>query len=339
MRMPEPRLPDLRGGPVLNWAVLAPGAIASAWTRAVLMHTDQRVVAVGSRSRERADAFAAEHGIATAFGSYAAAVEHPDVDIVYIAAPHTEHAALAELAIGAGKHILVEKPFAVTASEAERIAGAAREAGVFAMEAMWTRFHPWVDVADQLLVDGALGELRLISAEIGRRFPVDPRSRLYDPALAGGALLDMGVYAVWFAQHFGGAPLRMGVLGQNTATGVDAQSTIAMELAGDVHSVVTATLSAFTPSRAHLSGTEGMLVVEGRFPMPSALALHDRDGRLISRFDDTTGLEGHQALAREAVWAAIHVDAGRLEAPQHPLAASVGQLRTMDEARRQIALT
>jgi len=333
MLLPEPRLPALTGGPTLRWAVLAPGAIASAFASSLRTFTDQRIVAVGSRDLERAERFARAHGADRYYGSYEAAVADPDVDIVYIAAPHTEHRPLALLAIAAGKHVLIEKPMAPSEREAAEIIDAARAAGVFAMEAMHTRFHPWVDVMDQLVADGAIGAPAFAAAEVGRFFVDDPASRLFDPALAGGALLDMGVYAVWFAVHVGGEPEQLTAQGDLASTGVDAQATIILRSPGPLHATVSTTVRAFTPSRAVLAGPAGRIEVAGRFPMPNPLDVYDRNNQLVNRFEDTTGLVGHDGLCRQAVWAAIHVDAGLLEAPQHPHAATLTQLRVIDEAR------
>ncbi|GAA3905545.1 Gfo/Idh/MocA family oxidoreductase [Microbacterium invictum] len=332
---PEPALPVLTGGPRLNWAILAPGRIARSFARAVLTHTDHTIVAVGSRSRERSTAFAAEFGIPYAFASYEQAVARGEVDAAYIAAPHTHHLPLARIALDAGVPVLIEKPLAASVADAREIVAAARAAGVFAMEAMWTRFHPWVDVADQLIASGAIGEVVSVGAEIGRRFAFDPRDRLFDPALGGGALLDMGIYAVFHALHFGGDPIGITASGVRAPTGVDAQSTTVLRLAGGGLATVGASLASFTPSHAIIAGTEGSLRVEGRFPMPAPLGWYGRDGELIGTFRDTTGLEGHAALARQAAWMAAHVADGLLESPRHPLVTSIRQLEIVEEALGQ----
>src|ERR1039457_5929221 len=169
---PDVRVPALRGGPVLRWGVLAPGIIAGDFTATVLANTDQRVTAVASRSVERATRFAAQHGIDRVSESYEQLVSDPEVDVVYVAAPHSEHRALSLLAISAGKHVLIEKPIAISAAEAEEIAAAARSAGVFATEAMWTRYLPQFDVLHQVLERRDLGSIRLATADVG--WPIGP---------------------------------------------------------------------------------------------------------------------------------------------------------------------
>ncbi|MCU1529066.1 MAG: oxidoreductase, partial [Frondihabitans sp.] len=195
-RLPAPRFTDPRDAPALRWGILAPGVIANDFVDSLLRHTDQRVVAVGSRSAERAAAFAAKHGAERSYGSYEQLVSDPRVDVVYVASPHSEHEEHALLAIAAGKHVLIEKPIAVDAAGARRIADAARAAGVFVTEAMWTRYRPQSDIVRQILERGDLGAVRIVTADFGGYATYDPTSRLFDPALAGGALLDLGVYPV-----------------------------------------------------------------------------------------------------------------------------------------------
>jgi predicted dehydrogenase len=225
---PDVRVPALRGGPVLRWGVLAPGGIAGDFTETVLANTDQRVTAVASRSIERAARFAARHGIDRVSESYEQLVADPEVDVVYVAAPHSEHRALSLLAISAGKHVLIEKPIAVSATEAEEIAAAARSAGVLAAEAMWTRYLPQFDVLHQVLERGDLGVVRLATADVGWRLGPDAPARFFDPAQGGGAALDMGVYGYWFAQFAIGRPVRIRALGGMTGSGVDDQAVVAL---------------------------------------------------------------------------------------------------------------
>ena len=148
----------------------------------------------------------------------------PEVDALYIATPHPQHLQLALAAIAAGKAVLVEKTFTATVAGAERLIDAARTAGVFAMEAMWTRFQPAIVEARRLVDEGAIGEVRQVQADLGVDRPYDPADRLFDPAQGGGALLDLGVYVVSFAQYFLGVPDRVEVVGSLAPTGVDAEA-------------------------------------------------------------------------------------------------------------------
>ncbi|QNO36898.1 Gfo/Idh/MocA family oxidoreductase [Protaetiibacter sp. SSC-01] len=332
--LPEPVIPRLVGGPTLRWGVLAPGFIAGVFASTLHRNTDQRIAAVASRSAERAETFARSHGIDRSYDDYRALVDDPGIDIVYVAAPHTEHLALATLALEAGKHVLVEKPIAASADEARRIAEAARAAGRFAMEAMHTRFHPRMTVIERLLADGALGELRLVQAELGLgNVPVDPTSRLYDPALGGGAALDLGVYPLWFHDFVLGAPTRLDVSGTLAVTGVEDQWNATLHHDDGATGEIAATMRTWTPSHAAIGGAEGRIHLDSRHPQPGGFTVYDVRNQPVSRFDDETGVVGTDGLCRQAAWAAQHIADGLLESPLHPLATSIRVLETVDGVR------
>jgi len=334
MLLPDARIAPLRGGTVLRWGVLAPGRIAHDWVRTVHANTDQRVVAVASRTLERAEAFAAEHGIPRSYGGYDELLAHPDVDIVYIAAPHSEHRALALKAIAAGKHVLVEKPIALNAAEAREIAQAARAAGVFAMEAMKARFMPQTDVIARLLDDGALGEVLSVSADFGARFDYDPASRAFDPALGGGALLDLGVYPLWFSHFVLGAPERVTARGSLAPTGVEDQAALLLDFAGGAQSVVTTSMRAETPQVAAINGTAGRIEVAGPFHSPGSLRVVV--GADVSEWHDSTGLTHREVLCFQAAAVAQSVGDGLTESPLHTLDDAVAVLAVIDAARAQL---
>lgn len=215
--------PPPREAPGLHWGVIGPGRIAASFVQALRAHTEQRVVPVGSRDAERARAFADRFGIPSAYGSYAEVLDDAWVDIVYIASPHSEHYTHALMAIEAGKHVLVEKAFTRDAGEAEQLIEAAHKQGVFCMEAMWTRFLPHMDVVRQVLDLGLLGEVRTVTADHGQFMSPDKDHRLFAPELAGGALLDLGVYPVSFAAMVLGPFASLAAVGDMTHTGVDGQ--------------------------------------------------------------------------------------------------------------------
>ena len=192
----------------LRWGILGPGGIARAFT-SDLRTAGLDVAAVGSRRQQTADAFAADFGIPHAHGSYEELVADPTVDIVYIATPHPMHAANALLALEAGKHVLVEKAFAINAMEAAAVRDAAAERGLLAMEAMWTRYLPHMVRIRELVASGALGEIRAVTADHTQLLPSDPAHRLNALELGGGALLDLGIYPVSFAWDILGEPLSL----------------------------------------------------------------------------------------------------------------------------------
>ncbi len=332
---PVPRTPDPMEAPALRWGVLAPGRIAGAFADAIARNTRQRLVAVGSRSLERAQVFAAQHGAERAYSSYEQLVDDPDVDAVYVASPHSEHRAQALLAIGAGKPVLVEKAFARNAGEASEVIAAARSANVFVMEAMWTRFLPQSDVIAQLLTDGALGTVTTVLADHGQYFDVDPQSRLFDPALAGGAMLDLGVYPVSFASFVLGRPHQVVASGSLTATAVDAQVSMVLT-SGEAQACLNTTLSSKTPTTASISGTVACIEVSGPFYGPAVLTLTANDGRRLVRPEDS--ITGHQGLCFEAAHLAQMVADGVTESPLLAPAETISVLQTIDEIRRQVGV-
>ena len=206
----------------VRWGIIGPGRIASLVIKDFPYVTDAEAVAVASRSSERAQAFATQHRLARAYGSYQEIMADENVDVVYIATPHPQHHAIALAAIAAGKAALVEKTFTATVAGAEQIIAAARDRQVFVMEAMWTRFQPAIVLARALIDDGAIGDVRQLQADLGVFRAYDPADRLFDPNQGGGAMLDLGVYVVSFAQYFLGTPDRIEVSGSVAPTGVDA---------------------------------------------------------------------------------------------------------------------
>lgn len=331
--MPTPRSQPLRGGPVLRWGVVAPGGIATDFVHALHTHTDQRVSAVASRSIDRATEFARRHGISRSYGDYAHLYADPDVQIVYVAAPHSEHLHLALDAIDAGKHVLIEKPIGLSAAEARIIRERARSRGVFAMEAMWTRFLPQVDVMMQLRDDGVIGDTRLVMADLG--FAAEPGGRLFDPQLGGGALLDLGVYPVWLSHLWLGVPASVTVLGTQTASGVDEQSAIVLQYASGAQALLSTGIRVSTPGRAAISGSDGRIEIDPSFVFPGGFTVTTAGAS--GRYEDLSGLMHRDGMAWQAAAVARHVDDGLTESPLHPLQTTIEVMDIIDEARRVLS--
>ena len=337
--LPESRVTPLRGGPALRWGVLAPGAIARDFVTTLHANTDQRVHAVASRSSERAATFAAAHGIPRNYDSYDQLVADPDIDVVYVAAPHSEHRALALLAIAAGKHVLIEKPIALNAREAGDIAAAAASAGVFVMEAMWSRYLPQSDVISQLLDDGALGDVRLVSVDLGWKNEYDPTSRMYDPKLGGGAMLDAGIYSLWFAQFVLGAPTAVFATGSLAPTGVDAQTVVALSAANGAQASVSTSILINTPGIASIFGTDARLQFDDSFVFSAGFRVISGGSEPSGSdlvWEDASGLRGRDGLCWQAVALASYVAEGRTQSPVHSLEQSISLMRTIDDVRAQV---
>jgi predicted dehydrogenase len=333
--LPAPRTPDLLAAPPIRWGILAPGWIAARFTETVHRNTRSRVLATGSRDLARAEQFAAAHGVERSYGSYDQLVADPDVDAVYVASPHSRHHEQTMAALAAGKPVLVEKAFMQNAAQAAEVVGTARAAGLLVMEAMWTRFLPHVDVVRTLLADGVLGDVRVVAADHGQHFDVPPEHRLLSPQLAGGALLDLGVYPVSFVSFVLGAPQTVTACGELAATGVDALVSAVLRT-GTAHGVVSTTQLAKTPTTATVSGTKARVEIPGDFYMPHPVTLLGRDGATLTA--DCGGLRGHDGLAYQAAHFATLLREGRTESPLLPLDESVAVMRTMDEIRRQIGV-
>jgi predicted dehydrogenase len=319
----------------IRWGIIGTGRIASDFTADLALLDDATVVAVGSRQQQTADDFADRFGIPHRHPSYDALAADPDVDAVYVSTPHPGHHAAARLAIEAAKAVLVEKPFTLNASQAEDLVTAARAKPTFLMEAMWTRFLPHMRRIRELLTSGVLGDIRTVTADHGQRFlPPDPTSRLYDPALGGGALLDLGIYPVSFASYVLGTPERVTAVSDPTTTGVDAQTSIVLQHAGGKHAVLTTTLGAETANVATIVGTEGRIEIDRTWYQPTSFTLTLRSGR-TERFAEPP--IGH-GLRYEAVEVGRCLRGRRLESSHMSLDETLKIMTTLDEVRRQIGL-
>lgn len=334
--LPPPRTPDPAAAPPLRWGVLGPGGIAHAFVAAFQSGTQQQLGAVGSRDLARAESFATEHGGARAHGSYEALVADPDVDVVYIASPHSGHHEHALLAIEAGKHVLVEKAFTRNGAEAREVVAAARARGVFCMEAMWARFLPHYDVVRQAVESGLLGRLQTVLADHGQLLYPDGPERLSSPALAGGALLDLGVYPISFAAMLIPEIIGVSAAGTLTNQGVDAQEVVTLSgLCGEV-AACTSTMTAQTSNSAVVAGDSARIEIESWFYQPGAVRLVQAGDEELDRWSPTDHDHG---LRYEAAEVARCVAEGRTESPLMSLDETVRVMDLMDEVRRQIGVT
>jgi len=321
----------------IRWGLLGAGGIARTFA-ADLKGAGLTVAAVGSRDAQRAEAFVRDEGLegATAHGSYEALVADPGVDAVYVATPHPFHVDDALLALSAGKHVLVEKPFTVTAAEARRVTEAARDSGLVALEAMWTRYLPQSARLREVVRAGTIGDVRLLVARHVQSLPTDPDHRLNDPALGGGALLDLGVYPVSFAHDLLGAPTAVHASAVLSDRGVDRRVAVTLEHEGGATSQLYAALDVAAPNPATLVGTAGRIEVDDTFYAPGGFTVLDGEGTVLERHESDEGdLRGmhHQALELQRL-----VEAGETESPVLTGAESVAVMATMDEVRRQVGV-
>ena len=333
--LPSPRLIPADSVRPLRWGIIGPGMIAEVFTDATHKHTNQRVVAVASQTPGRAEAFAETRGIEVALDSYEALLARPDVDVVYVATHPQHHRAHAELAIAAGKHVLIEKPLAPTAEDAQAIADAAAAAGVLVMEAMWTRYLPQTDVIRQIVSEGILGDITLVQSDFGQALHHIPR--LVDP-IAGGGLLDLGIYNFAFTSLVLGVAEKVSASGTLTTSGVDDTVSVLLGYRSGAQATITTSIAAFTPTAASISGVKGMLTVGEPFFTPTSLTLFEADFNpsAVAMWKDESGIVAHEGLSYQATALASYVEQGLTDSPARPLAEAVSDISLIQQARHQI---
>lgn len=328
--LPQPRTPEALSAPSLRWGVVGTGWIADKFVTALAKHSSQRITAVGSRTRESALRFAHRFGIDRAHGSYEELVSDPGVDVVYIATPHNAHLPHALLALQAGKHVLVEKPFALNATQGQCIATEAGNRGLFCMEAYWTAFLPKFDVLRQVLDAGALGDVTAVVADFGEWFA--PEHRIHRPELVGGPLLDLGTYLVSLVHDVLGPPDEIVATSTATSTGVMGQTAVLLSRR-DQQAVLHTTILTNTPTSATIAGTAATVHIDGPFYQPGGFSLRSTDGTVRLRYDEP--LIAHEGLHYQAAEVARRITAGDTGSPLRPLSTSISVLKVMDEVRRQ----
>jgi predicted dehydrogenase len=302
---------------------------------------DAVLTAVGSRSPGRAEAFAAAHAasagrgqVPAAHGSYRALLGDPELDVVYLATPHPHHRALALAALAAGKAVLVEKSFTVTPAATREIVAAASAAGRFAMEAMWTRFCPAVIRLRELVADGAIGEVRTVTADLGPRHPVDPATQTYHPEEGDGLLFHLGVYPVSFAQMLLGSPETVVAHGVLHPSGTDVEESVLLRYPDGRSALLFASLRSPAPGEARVLGTTGWIQVPPRFHYPSRIVLH-RDGHAPQVIDAPLTGTGY---AHELAEVTQRVAGGHTQSEIMPLADTVAVQDVLGEIAGQLGM-
>ncbi|QAY65750.1 Gfo/Idh/MocA family protein [Paenibacillus protaetiae] len=319
---------------VLKWGILGTGSIASKFTGDLPFSSSGQAYAVGSRTKESAEKFAAKFGIPKAYGSYEELANDPEVDAIYVATPHPYHKDNTLACLRAGKAVLCEKPFTINAGELEEVISYARENKLFLMEGMWTRLLPAVVQVKQWLKEGRIGDVLHVDADFGFRTGFNPASRLFDPNLGGGALLDVGIYPVSFASMiFGSKPQSLASTAFLGETGVDEQFTLLLSYEGGKTASLSGAVRLGLRNDAYIYGTEGSIHVPSFFNAHSA-ALY-QNGEAVETFtDDRTSLGYHY----EADEVARCLEEGLLESDAITLDESLAIMKLLDEARQQWGL-
>ncbi len=318
-----------------RWGILGTGAIARKFALALKGTPGAELVACGSRAKETAEAFGREFEIPRCHASYTALAEDPGVDVVYVSTPHPMHAENTALCLRHGKHVLCEKPFAVNATEARAMVDAAREENRFLMEAMWTRFLPAIVRAREWLREGRIGDPRMVSADFGFRAEWNEEGRLLNPALAGGALLDVGIYPVSLASMvFGGPPASILSTAHIGPTGVDEQNAMVFRYEGGAMALLSSAVRTNTLKDAYIFGDEGRIVLHHPFWCTTCVTLVRPSGEEMT-FTQPHLVNGYEFEAMEVMRC---IREGLLESPEVSWSESLQLMRTLDDIRAQWGL-
>jgi predicted dehydrogenase len=319
---------------IIRWGILGPGSIAHKFATGLQSLTDAKLVAVGSRTIESANAFADQYGATNRHIGYEALVHDPDVDAIYVATPHSFHQEHTELCLRAGKAVLCEKPFAINRAQAESMVATARSTGVFLMEAMWTRFLPLLIRVRELVAAGEIGEIRMIWSDFGFRTNVNPQSRLFDMNLGGGGLLDVGIYPVSLASLFLGQPNRIATLADLGETGVDEQAGIILGYPGAQMAILATAVRTSTPMETTIIGSLGQIRIHSPSWCPTKFTLTNVKGTSEVIELPFAG-NGYNYEAAEV---GRCLRAGLKESPQMTLDETLAVMGTLDAIRAEWGL-
>lgn len=308
--------------------------MAQAFSSDLIAEEGVRAVGIASRDRLRAEALQQQFGFEAAFDSYAALVEDPRIEIVYVATPHPLHAEHCLLALRAGKAVLCEKPWTMRAADAERVAKEAKARSLLCMEAMWTRHFPAIRALGALLADGRIGTLRTVHADFSQIVPYDPQHRLFAPDLGGGALLDLGIYPIALCQTvWGTEPRDIRALSTWAPNGVDLSTTMIFGYPEGAHASLRASFEVRSSHRAELLGTKGRISVPDFFH-PDTLIL-EVEGEAPQTMHFPYRGRGWGLQVEDAMRC---LREGRLESAIVPIADSLATMRTLDRIRAEIGL-
>ena len=316
-----------------NWGILGPGGIARAFARDLQSLAGHSVAAVGSRTLSNAEEFVSTFG-GKAYGSYEELVADESVDAIYVATPHPAHKENVVLALNAGKPVLCEKPFAVNAQEAQEMVAAAAANNVALMEAMWSRFLPHYALVREIVASGILGKILTVHADHGQRLADQNIPRLVDPLLAGGALLDLGIYPVSFAHMILGNPTKITASGVLTDRGVDGQTSMIFDYASGAQAILNTTMLEQTPCRAVVAGVNGRLEIDRVFYSPTSMRVTLFDGT-VKQYPNTYVGHGIREQAEEFKQLVL---SGKQQNELLNWKDTVDIMKTLDTVRSQIGL-
>lgn len=313
----------------IKWGIMGLGRIAHKFAIDLPFVEHAELVAVASRSFEKAQAFADKFKVPHAFGSYEELVSWPELDVVYIATPHSEHARCSILCLSHGVSVLCEKPFAMNAQEVSDMIAQAGKADRFLMEAMWSRFMPGIIKVKELIDSGTIGEVITIQADFGFPAVFDPSHRVFNRSLGGGALLDIGIYPVFLALLILGYPDKILATSAFGTTEVDESTSILYQYGHAAQAVLHCTFKANTRTEAFIYGTRGYIHIKGRFHETKEIEWVREDGS-STKFSFDRETIGYNFEAEEVVRC---IQSEKNESDLWSLQNSQQLIRLLDETR------
>lgn len=314
----------------IRWGILGTGTIAHKFASDLKRVENAELIAVGSRSLQSAEVFSKEFSIPLSFGSYEELAACDEIDIVYIATPNNLHHPNASLCLNYGKAVLCEKPFALNAKQASEMIGLARRKNVFLMDALWTKFLPHYQKMIEMVKSGELGEIKMVRANFGFQSNAQPNSRLLNPELGGGSLMDIGIYNVFTAVDILGAPDEISVSTNSTEQGIDEQCAVVFKYHHGAMASLFSSISTNLETEVEICGTLGRLKLTAPFYDSSSVLEHDADGKkTVIQTEKEEGL-GYQYEARHATACLLK---GSTQSAVVPHAFSILLMQTLDRIR------
>lgn len=313
--------------------ILGCGVMAETFADTLRQMGEVECYAAASRTLKRAEEFAGKYGFKKAYGSYEELCADPEVELIYIATPHSSHFDNMKLCIRHKKPVLCEKSFTVNAQEAEQIREYAEQEQVFVAEAIWTRYMPSRNMIQEIIDSGIIGDISVLTANLS--YPISHKERIMRPELAGGALLDIGVYGVNFAMmHFGTDIERIESSVRMTDTGVDAMESITIFFRGGRMAVLTHDIYSRSDRKGIFYGEKGYIIVEN-INNPQSISVYDTEDRLVRRMDVPKQISGYEYEVLECIDA---VRSGEKESTSMPLSDTIKVMEIMDQLRGQWGL-
>lgn len=321
---------------IINWGLLGPGNIAQTFAEAINQSAHGKLAAVASRSEERGQEFAKAYNVPTVYTSYDALLNDPNIDIIYIATPHSFHYPQAKRCLEAGKHVLLEKPSTINAQQIEKLTKIAQQKCLLLQEAIWTRFMPCLTQIKQKLAEGVIGDIQYITSTIGFAFQHRDKNRLYDPKLGGGALLDLGLYPIAVSQALlCEEPNLIQAMGRVAQRQVDETTLVNLQYPSGRYSQFTCTATGHSPNSMTIVGSNGNIVLPAMFWDMDQAQVFDLNG-LVETIKVAHSVNGFEYQIEESMRC---INEGKNFSDLMTHDDSIGIIKIMDEVRRQIGLT